>query len=289
MKQRNGFTLIELLVVIAIIAILAAILFPVFAQAKEAAKKTQCLSNTKQIGTALSMYITDYDGGMPHWNECLNQVPPNNTTASVPINCPGDTLSTALGNPTYYWDAKLIPYVKSGNAPTTSAALNRGGVWRCPSTRDPQTRRSYGFNQALIYDFRSTSSTLYRYMNETLVDYPASKVFVADGGSDGRLSPPHFFNGYVDSIHLRIEAIRSAPFRHGQGANYAFIDGHSKFEQAKKMHPYPDVTPTTATPWTVPGMTALANCATAKYFTVVDVESQWFADPVRSTPNCAVQ
>jgi prepilin-type N-terminal cleavage/methylation domain-containing protein/prepilin-type processing-associated H-X9-DG protein len=80
-----AFTLIELLVVIAIIAILAAILFPVFAQAREKARQTQCLSNTKQIGTGLMMYIQDYDettplilygptsgvGGSPHWQDLL--------------------------------------------------------------------------------------------------------------------------------------------------------------------------------------------------------------------------
>ena len=62
---RHGFTLIELLVVIAIIAILAAILFPVFAQARDAARKAQCQSNLKQIGTAFTMYSQDYDETMP--------------------------------------------------------------------------------------------------------------------------------------------------------------------------------------------------------------------------------
>ncbi len=67
MQQRRGFTLIELLVVIAIIAILAAILFPVFAQAREKARQTTCTSNLKQIGTAFMMYVQDYDETYPPW------------------------------------------------------------------------------------------------------------------------------------------------------------------------------------------------------------------------------
>ena len=65
---RKGFTLIELLVVIAIIAILAAILFPVFAQAREKARQTSCMSNMKQLGLGLLMYNQDYDGMM-----CVNE------------------------------------------------------------------------------------------------------------------------------------------------------------------------------------------------------------------------
>jgi prepilin-type N-terminal cleavage/methylation domain-containing protein/prepilin-type processing-associated H-X9-DG protein len=65
--HRRGFTLIELLVVIAIIAILAAILFPVFAQARDKARETTCLNNQKQLGTALMMYAEDYDETLPAW------------------------------------------------------------------------------------------------------------------------------------------------------------------------------------------------------------------------------
>jgi prepilin-type N-terminal cleavage/methylation domain-containing protein/prepilin-type processing-associated H-X9-DG protein len=70
LRRRNshqGFTLIELLVVIAIIAILAAILFPVFAQARDSARQTTCLNNQKQLGTALMMYAQDYDETLPSW------------------------------------------------------------------------------------------------------------------------------------------------------------------------------------------------------------------------------
>src|SRR5262245_32435034 len=65
MIRRNAFTLIELLVVIAIIALLAALLFPVFAQARDKARQAACFSNLKQIGSALEMYVQDYDGRLP--------------------------------------------------------------------------------------------------------------------------------------------------------------------------------------------------------------------------------
>ncbi|RYX86740.1 DUF1559 domain-containing protein [bacterium] len=97
-RSRSAFTLIELLVVIAIIAILAAILFPVFARARENARKTSCLSNEKQIGLAMLQYIQDYDERYPVQDE--------HTT------------------PPYMWYKPVQPYVKSAQ------------VFRCPSATD---------------------------------------------------------------------------------------------------------------------------------------------------------
>jgi prepilin-type N-terminal cleavage/methylation domain-containing protein/prepilin-type processing-associated H-X9-DG protein len=111
-RESDGFTLIELLVVIAIIAILAAILFPVFAQAREKARQTACMSNCKQIGTGLMMYTQDYDETYPAANAVI---PPINggTNSTIPI------------------DAQLTSYLKNA------------AVWACPSdsnmmyTEDP--------------------------------------------------------------------------------------------------------------------------------------------------------
>src|SRR6059058_2594607 len=97
-RQRRGFTLIELLVVIAIIAILAAILFPVFAKAREKARATSCLSNTKQLGAGLLMYIQDYDERMP--GGCF-------ANFGCGIATPGNTGTN------YTTLATLQPYVKN--------------------------------------------------------------------------------------------------------------------------------------------------------------------------------
>ncbi len=123
--MKKAFTLIELLVVIAIIAILAAILFPVFAQAKAAAKKTQDLSNVKQIGTALMMYANDYDDFFPR-----------NAYANAEYGQNGFT-----------WREATQPYVKSGGRSDGSWSNNKslaiGGMWASPS--EP-TNSKYGYS-----------------------------------------------------------------------------------------------------------------------------------------------
>src|SRR2546429_6669246 len=90
-RRSSGFTLIELLVVIAIIAILAALLFPVFAQARAKARQTTCVSNLKQVGLAINMYLSDYDETFP-W-------------------------STSGSQSGWTWYQSIDPYVKSAVGP----------------------------------------------------------------------------------------------------------------------------------------------------------------------------
>src|SRR5258708_31357580 len=117
--RRNGFTLIELLVVIAIIAILAAIIFPVLAQAREAARKTSCLSNFKQTGLAMLMYAQDYDERNVPWRTCV-EGDPNNPQGKPAIPKDSEWFGTT-------YDRLIQPYVKNGF------------ITGCPSDTTPGT------------------------------------------------------------------------------------------------------------------------------------------------------
>src|SRR5687768_7082257 len=146
MKKRSGFTLIELLVVIAIIAILAAILFPVFARAREAARKTACLSNTNQITKGFLMYVQDYDEVFPPWtkNACLRYGPAPNSQFYLE----------------HMYPALVGPYIKNGVNTTPGPDYGKlGEVWACPSIKPMLSTlaNTYAYN---YYAFGGTSNGL---------------------------------------------------------------------------------------------------------------------------------
>jgi prepilin-type N-terminal cleavage/methylation domain-containing protein len=118
--RRQGFTLIELLVVIAIIAILAALLFPVFAQVREKGRQTSCLSNLKQLGTAMLMYASDHDGAFP----------------VVLGRQPGQTRAYE-----WSWLQRIEPYVKNLGVFTDPSVSSRSTDWR----QNDEILLSYGY------------------------------------------------------------------------------------------------------------------------------------------------
>src|SRR5947209_9598883 len=238
--RRAGFTLIELLVVIAIIAILAAILFPVFAQAREKARATSCLSNCKQIGTAVQMYTQDYDEALP---------------STYIYNDPKLGNVTGGGNPTFskyswsMWVILLDSYIK-----------NRA-VWKCPSGRDqivgPGSDRinvNLGYNE---YLFRGVEiSGVGRPNLSTLASFPAGVTgiaLIADsslggifhdwGNSDCSQLPVAGENAKFGMHRIKCAngygtsgSSCTCTYRHADGgANVVFADGHAKFMAGKTI------------------------------------------------------
>ena len=179
MSKSKGFTLIELLVVIAIIAILAAILFPVFAQAREKARQITCASNEKQIGLAILQYVEDYDERFPLGQRDANAA----------------EIAAHPGSPPYVtWQYIINPYVKNGqNVATTMGGFEMaGGVWACPDFPIVMSRE-YGINESIAGDesqiaVASEGYNWGRWDSDTdaALPEPANEMLVAEHGYEGR-------------------------------------------------------------------------------------------------------
>lgn len=181
--RRRAFTLIELLVVIAIIAILAAILFPVFAQARESARKAACQSNLKQIGNALMMYMQDYDGNFP--NAAVEPRPwgPNddpNFCAQVPY-IPARTRCSRVelrGTGWRGWVSNvLLPYEKNSQI---YRCPSRSDTWGQTNWRNPDGTNSYGYNFRSLGGAWGTQPTI----PESRIEAPAGLAVMWDSAND---------------------------------------------------------------------------------------------------------
>ncbi|MFO7947224.1 MAG: DUF1559 domain-containing protein [Armatimonadota bacterium] len=208
MRRKSGFTLIELLVVIAIIAILAAILFPVFARAREKARQASCLSNVKQMGLAAMMYAQDYDE---------TNVPCNTVNVSIPYVRPGGDTVTLTWGP---WFALIQPYAKNPQ------------IFICPSGGEIYYGcTSYGANR--LVTGRTFDTPVVKLAE---IEYPAQTVLFADSSWTGSTDDYHTSNqwrlqyGHHPSFFI--------PARHNGGANIAFCDGHAKWHHIEENDIY---------------------------------------------------
>ena len=226
-RRPVAFTLIELLVVIAIIAMLAAILFPVFAQVRGKARQTVCLSNLKQIGTAIQMYSQDYDGLFPYAKDASDQwVPPiwsaypgcTETINRIPFLHP--TLKAKIASPTLRQAGALDPYVKSFDVWKCAGDIgfdyldnndNCGGP--CPMAARPTMFEQYGAS----YLWRTELSFRHK-----------GPDFLSGKDGDGNEVGPANVNILFDANGSWHGSTFSALDRSGRRYITLFGDGHAK-------------------------------------------------------------
>lgn len=264
--RTHAFTLIELLVVIAIIAILAAILFPVFAQAREQARKIACLSNTKQLGTAIVMYTQDYD-----------ETYPMNSWEGVRIG----TANNDTGSPNFVsvitWVWEVMPYVKSRQVlvcPSdpnskhwgTGYSVEPGDINVCVDGWGIPTPISYGVNDGVIgWGWGGTGVCNWddgswipgsglEIKSMASIPSPASTYVYGDSGiqlmEDGWINNiraanyTRVYNGkapyngyYADNTNATWAARRqqSSIYRHQNGSNLTYCDGHAKYRNGNQI------------------------------------------------------
>jgi prepilin-type N-terminal cleavage/methylation domain-containing protein/prepilin-type processing-associated H-X9-DG protein len=214
--KRHGFTLIELLVVIAIIAILAAILFPVFAQAREKARQTQCLSNNKQLGAGFIMYVQDYDGTWPSQVNDGEWVMGSGNAAQTPNN---------------YKD-RVLPYTKNE------------ALWVCASNKLNTGYAPVAFARPpnLGYHMNGNVITL-NGLAEAAMVAPANLITMRETGNSN-VHPRAFLRPYRNSCDdvIGFESNPANYMPHMKGYNLLLADGHAKWYksgQADRLSMFP--------------------------------------------------
>ncbi|HEY3331024.1 MAG TPA: DUF1559 domain-containing protein [Capsulimonadaceae bacterium] len=242
MTRLKGFTLIELLVVIAIISILAAILFPIFATAREKARGTACANNMKQMSLGLLQYVQDYDEMFP-----VDYYPACPTYTS---GCPG---KDPWGNQWYYvnWANEIYPYIKTTNLfmCPSEPGTGFGNGWNSGNYHET----NYALNRRLSYTITSNATyfAASSYTNQSQLSWPSSTFMLIEApngqaghitvdegnglGSGTTAGNPNRGNVYSLISYLTNDG--GAPghlagatlARHNGGANYAFCDGHIKW------------------------------------------------------------
>lgn len=213
--KTKGFTLIELLVVIAIIAILAAILFPVFAQAREKARASSCLSNCKQLGTATQLYTDDWDETFP-WLYYDTWYTNYTTDKSYPCWAMGGVIDRTKSWYSQYapsWADCIFPYVKNIN------------MFVCPSKK--VTDKLDGINKPIMgygYNYQlgmQKSDRTFKVISIPEIKSPSTLVYLGDTQIET------FSNGsHYTTIDLRPA---KQEMRHINGVNYVFCDCHAKY------------------------------------------------------------
>ena len=238
-KSRTGFTLIELLVVIAIISILASILFPVFASAREQARKTVCSSNMRQIGLGVEQYLTDYDESYPV--QAQKAVCDFGVTTDTTCT---QGFSSATGWQTN-WISSLNPYIKSQGIYTCPDAQPYQGSAVAPTDQSSTNLLGNG----LIFSARGTNESRLPETDELVLvsEYDWSFSFAEVAPSSGPGTGQTFlcddttqyggwhYNNYVNIAGaLPTTDLEEQNNLHNHGANLLWADGHMKMATGRK-------------------------------------------------------